>query len=119
MDTDPGAVEEETFEGALHQLEQVVEDLERGEAGLSEALASYERGVRLLARCQAELERAERSVALLTGVDEAGNPVTAPFDPAETAPPDTGDPAPASAPARKSRKRPAADPPDGEPYIPF
>ncbi len=68
------------FEAAVSQLEKIVESLERGEPELATALTKYEAGVRLLSRCYALLERAERSVALLTGVDAEGNPVTASFD---------------------------------------
>ncbi len=68
------------FEAAVSQLEQIVESLERGEPELATALTKYETGVRLLSRCYALQERAERSVALLTGVDAEGNPVTASFD---------------------------------------
>ncbi len=71
---------EPRFEAALEQLEAIVESLERGEPDLSAALAKYETGVRLLNQCYGLLERAERSVALLTGVDAQGNPTTAPFD---------------------------------------
>src|SRR5690242_8839612 len=73
------------FEAALERLEQTVEALEDGELGLDEALAKYQEGVRLLAHCQGLLEGAERSVAVLTGVDEAGRPETAPFDATATA----------------------------------
>lgn len=68
------------FEAAVSQLEEIVESLERGEPELATALSKYETGVRLLSQCYALLERAERSVALLTGVDAEGNPVTASFD---------------------------------------
>ena len=71
---------ESHFETALEQLEAIVQSLERGEPELSTALAKYETGVRLLNQCYGLLERAERSVALLTGVDAQGNPTTAPFD---------------------------------------
>jgi exodeoxyribonuclease VII small subunit len=71
---------ETRFETALEQLETIVASLERGEPELSAALAKYETGVRLLNQCYGLLERAERSVALLTGVDAQGNPTTAPFD---------------------------------------
>jgi exodeoxyribonuclease VII small subunit len=71
---------EPRFETALEQLEGIVESLERGEPDLSVALAKYETGVRLLNHCYGLLERAERSVALLTGVDAQGNPITAAFD---------------------------------------
>lgn len=78
---------EPPFEDDLKRLEQVVDDLERGAPDLSTALKSYEEGVRLLGRCQTALERAERSVALLTGVGPDGAPQTAPFDASATAPP--------------------------------
>ncbi len=71
---------EPRFEVAISQLEAIVASLERGEPELATALTQYETGVRLLSRCYALLERAERSVALLTGVDAEGNPITAPFD---------------------------------------
>jgi exodeoxyribonuclease VII small subunit len=72
------------FEAAVNQLEQIVESLERGEPELATALSKYETGVRLLSRCYALLEQAERSVALLTGVDAEGNPITSSFDAAAT-----------------------------------
>src|SRR5271167_730423 len=72
------------FEAAVSQLEEIVESLERGEPELATALTRYETGVRLLSRCYSLLERAERSVTLLTGVDADGNPVFAAFDAAPT-----------------------------------
>jgi len=72
------------FEDAVDELERIVGELERGRPDLGKALAHYERGVRLLGHCQGLLDGAERSVALLTGVDEAGQPITAPFDASAT-----------------------------------
>jgi exodeoxyribonuclease VII small subunit len=71
---------EPNFEKALAQLEQIVASLERGEPELTSALSKYEKGVQLLSICHRLLEKAEQSVALLTGVDEEGQPITAPFD---------------------------------------
>jgi exodeoxyribonuclease VII small subunit len=71
---------EPSFEQALIQLERIVASLERGEPELTAALAKYENGVLLLTQCHRLLDQAEQSVALLTGVDDAGNPLTAPFD---------------------------------------
>jgi exodeoxyribonuclease VII small subunit len=68
------------FEEALTQLERIVEHLERGEPALAAALTQYEDGVRLLRHCYLLLDQAEQSVALLTGVDDQGNPQTIPFD---------------------------------------
>jgi exodeoxyribonuclease VII small subunit len=68
------------FEDALARIEKIVADLERGEPALSAALAKYEDGVKLLRQCYQLLEEAEHSVAILTGVDDQGNPLTVPFD---------------------------------------
>ena len=68
---------EPNFEEALAQLEQIVASLERGEPELTSALSKYEKGVQLLSICHRLLEKAEQSVALLTGVDEQGNALTA------------------------------------------
>ena len=72
------------FEEALDRLERIVDDLERGELDLAASLASYEKGVALLARCQALLDGVDRSVALLTGVEADGTPITSPFDASAT-----------------------------------
>jgi len=112
------------FEAAVSQLEEIVESLERGEPELATALTKYETGVRLLSRCYALLERAERSVALLTGVDAEGNPVTASFDATATldvekdagsrsnatSSADESGPAPAPKPARARRVKPRTEP---------
>ena len=101
---------ETNFEQALGELERIVAVLERGDTPLAEALARYEQGVRLLARCHHLLDSAEQTVALLTNVDEAGNPRTAPFDATATA--DRERPAP-----RKPRTRaPVDDDGDGAPF---
>src|SRR5882724_6386029 len=71
---------EPSFEEALTQLERIVASLERGEPALSVALAKYENGVKLLRHCYLVLDQAEHAVALLTGVDDQGNPLTVPFD---------------------------------------
>jgi exodeoxyribonuclease VII small subunit len=65
------------FEQALAQLEGIVHQLEEGSIGLSEALARYEQGVHLLKKCYEMLERAERKIEQLTGVDASGKPIVA------------------------------------------
>src|SRR5262245_42852353 len=69
-----------SFEESLEELEKIVAELESGKLGLSEALARYELGVKHLQGCQQLLERAERKIELLSGVDAEGNPITQPFD---------------------------------------
>jgi exodeoxyribonuclease VII small subunit len=72
-----------TFEESLEELEKIVAELESGKLGLAEALARYEQGVKHLKGCQQLLERAERKIELLSGVDADGNLITRPFEEAE------------------------------------
>lgn len=67
------------FEEAMAELEKLVERLERGNLGLDEALAEYEKGVRLIRHCRDLLKHAEQRIELLTGVDQEGKPITEPF----------------------------------------
>ena len=55
-------VSELTFETAQQELEQIVERLERGNAGLDEAIKLWERGEELLRFCLARLETAEGKI---------------------------------------------------------
>lgn len=106
---------EPTFEEALGQLERIVATLERGETELSDALGQYERGVRLLARCHHLLDSAEQSIAVLTGVDDAGTPQTTPFDATATVERERLAPAPKAA-----RRKAAARDDDGDAIdVPF
>lgn len=69
-----------SFEDALAKLETIVQHLEDGRTGLDDALKRYEEGIKYLKHCHRMLQQAERKVALLTGVDEQGNPLAEPFD---------------------------------------
>jgi exodeoxyribonuclease VII small subunit len=69
-----------TFEAALKRLEEIVHLLEEGQIGLNEAMERYEEGVKLLRQSYELLQRAERRIELLSGVDAEGNPITQPFD---------------------------------------
>jgi exodeoxyribonuclease VII small subunit len=68
------------FEDSLAELETIVAELEAGKLGLADALARYEQGVTHLKACQRLLERAERRIELLSGVDADGNPITERLD---------------------------------------
>ena len=103
----PDAEPEIRFEAALAQLEEIVDALQRGEPELSSALAKYEQGVALLGRCYGLLERAERSVTILTGVDDEGEAVTIPFDAAATLVESVATPPPATKPKPTKRRRAA------------
>lgn len=55
------------FEAALHELEQIVGKLERGELKLEESLKLFERGVELTKQCRQSLDGAELKVRQLLG----------------------------------------------------
>jgi len=59
-------VSELMFEAAMEELETVVGRLEEEELPLKEAIALFERGQALLARCQDQLTAAELKVQQLT-----------------------------------------------------
>jgi exodeoxyribonuclease VII small subunit len=53
---------EQTFEQAQAELEQIVERLERGDVGLEELTALWERGEELYRRCAAQLAAAQGKI---------------------------------------------------------
>ena len=66
-------VEDMSFEEAMAELEQVLNQLERGDVALDASIKLYERGDALKKRCEAKLKEAEEKVAALT-LDADGNP---------------------------------------------
>ncbi|HEV8002460.1 MAG TPA: exodeoxyribonuclease VII small subunit [Planctomycetaceae bacterium] len=75
---------DQSFEACLAELQDVVRQLEEGRLGLAESIAGFERGISLLRHCYKTLEQAEQKIEILSGFDQAGNPVVAPFDAAST-----------------------------------
>jgi len=53
------------FEGALAELEEVVEQLESGDLPLDDSLAAFEKGVGLVKFCNQKLTEVEKKVELL------------------------------------------------------
>lgn len=53
------------FEKALAELEDLVEQMERGELGLEDSLRHFERGIELARSCQSALQLAEQKVEKL------------------------------------------------------
>lgn len=104
-----------TFEQAIESLESIVHELEDGQTGLAESLARYEQGVKLLKQCYELLQKAERRIELLTGVNAAGEPVTAPFEDSPSAGAAAGETATS---ATRSRKRSAKATPNLNPEEP-
>ncbi len=68
-----------TFEKAMKQLEQIVDDLESGDLPLEKALKKFEEGIALSKFCSQKLEETERRISLLTA-DADGNPSESPFE---------------------------------------
>lgn len=66
--TEPGDIPEGVpFEDAMSELEDCVDRLESGDAGLDEALRLFRRGAALQAWCEARLEAIRAQVEELTG----------------------------------------------------
>jgi len=53
------------FEDSLQRLEKIVDDLEKGNVPLEQALKLFEEGMQLSASCRKELEQAEGKVEIL------------------------------------------------------
>ncbi len=51
-----------SFEKALEALEKLVDDLEKGDLPLEEAVKKYEEGMRLSKQCKTMLEKAEAAL---------------------------------------------------------
>lgn len=67
------------FEKKLTRLEEIVQEMEKGELTLENSLKLFEEGVKLSRECQTELTKAEAQVKKLISVDDSGNAVTEPF----------------------------------------
>ncbi|MGB0996932.1 MAG: exodeoxyribonuclease VII small subunit [Pseudomonadales bacterium] len=64
------ADEEMSFEAAMLELEQLVEQMEAGDLSLDQSLKAFERGVVLTRLCQNELKHAELKVQQLNSDGE-------------------------------------------------
>jgi exodeoxyribonuclease VII small subunit len=58
------------FEEALNRLEEIAEQLERGDIKLDEMLKIYEEGSQLINFCSAKLKDAEGKIKKLSGTAE-------------------------------------------------
>ena len=66
-----------SFEDALRELEAIVTSLERGDVSLDDAIAAFERGTALKARCQRRLEEARMKVEQIKLPADGTSPVEA------------------------------------------
>lgn len=71
-----------SFEDSIKRLDEIVRQLEKGDAPLSESLKMFEEGTSLIASCDNMLNTAEQMVVKLKkGPD--GEPIELPFESAE------------------------------------
>ena len=64
-----------SFEESTRRLTQIVAELEGGDLPLERSLTLFEEGVRLARAAQDRLDKAERRVEELLGIDEQGRPI--------------------------------------------
>lgn len=69
-----------SFEQSLDELEAIISRVESGEVGLEKSIEEYERGVDLIKRCRAILERAEQRIQQLSLEDLESTPGSSPPD---------------------------------------
>ncbi|HEY6970378.1 MAG TPA: exodeoxyribonuclease VII small subunit [Candidatus Angelobacter sp.] len=69
------------FEDCLQRLEQIVDELEKGNVPLEQALKLFEEGVRLSGTCRKELEEAEGKVEIL--LKQNGKLQPEPYEPGQ------------------------------------
>ncbi|MEM8749948.1 MAG: exodeoxyribonuclease VII small subunit [Pseudomonadota bacterium] len=77
----PDDVSKLTFEQALNQLEQIVNDLERGDVELERSIEIYERGELLKKHCASLLKSAEDKVEKIRVGADGTAKGTEPLDP--------------------------------------
>ena len=70
-----------SFETSIQRLGQIVENLEEGDQPLEESIALFEEGMALAKSSQDILDRAERRIEELLGVDSQGKPMVRELEP--------------------------------------
>ena len=69
-----------TFEAAMKQLEQIVQELESGNLSLEDSIKKFEEGIKLSKFCSSKLDETEKKITLLLK-DQDGNVIEKPFVP--------------------------------------
>ncbi|HHX93745.1 MAG TPA: exodeoxyribonuclease VII small subunit [Tenericutes bacterium] len=62
-------MEEKTFEEALEELSEIVNELEQGETNLDEAVKKFNQGMELAKFCHEKLKNAEKQVSKVLSED--------------------------------------------------
>ncbi|MFT3774559.1 MAG: exodeoxyribonuclease VII small subunit [Minicystis sp.] len=71
---------EPSFEEATRRLAQIVAELEGGDLPLDRSLSLFEEGVRLARAAEERLDRAEKRVEELLGIDPQGKTIVREFE---------------------------------------
>ncbi len=79
-----------TFEQAMKQLEQIVQELESGDLALEKAIRKFEEGMQLSKFCAQKLDETEKQVTLLMK-DASGGVAAVPFEPENDRPAESDD----------------------------
>lgn len=61
-----------SFEEALEELKALVQELEKGESRLDEAIQQYERGTALKQHCEAKLREAQAKIDQIVNLPSGG-----------------------------------------------
>ncbi len=59
-----------SFEENIEQLEKIVDELEKGELNLDDAMKKFEQGISISQDCNKILEKAEKKITILLGQEE-------------------------------------------------
>lgn len=62
-------MKEESFEESIEKLENIANDLEKGDLSLEESLAKFEEGMKLSKKCNEIIEKAEKKITILLQKD--------------------------------------------------
>ena len=68
------------FEDAMKRLEEIVQNLEKGDLSLEDSLKNFEEGMQLIKYSSKKLEEVEKKVTMLVQTDD-GKHEQAPFEP--------------------------------------
>ena len=58
-------MENETFEKSLEELENIANELERGNLSLEKSIETFEKGIKLSKECSEKLDKAEKRINIL------------------------------------------------------
>ena len=58
-----------SFEEQIEELEQIVQELEKGELSLEDSVNKFEEGIKISKECNKTLEEAEKKITILVNKD--------------------------------------------------